>query len=85
MSERTSVGPGQSRPLTRHAALSPHRGRGHPHGGLLCGRTPHGHAAQGLLAALYLGIQGMQVRVPTAPFYKNGVPLAECSGRRGTA
>lgn len=49
-------------PLTRHPALLPRSGRRHRHGGLLCRRTSDGHATQGLLAALHLGIQGVQVR-----------------------
>lgn len=45
---------------------SPHSGCRRPHGGLLCGWTPDGHSAQGLLTAICPRIQGMQVQLSLA-------------------
>lgn len=62
-------------PVTRFSSL--HSWRGGPHGGLLYRWTSDGHSAQGLLPALHLGIQGMQVRLPVAAAFPE-----ECSSRQ---
>lgn len=61
---------------------SPRSRRRRPHGGLLCGRAPDGHAAPGLLAALCLGVPAVQVRLRGAAPGR-GCPLRGKSGRKG--
>lgn len=64
-------------PVTLFSSL--HSGRRRLHGGLLCRWTSNGHRAQGLLAALRLGIQGMQVCLPA--LHQKSAPLDK--SRRG--
>ena len=67
-------------PVTPFSSL--HGRRRRPHGGLLCRWTSNGHSAQGLLTAIRLGIQGMQVCLPVLLFYQNSVLLNKSRGER---
>lgn len=46
-------------------------------GSLLCRRKSNGHSAQGLLTALHLGIQRMQVCLSVATVWPEHIPLKE--------
>lgn len=79
----TRAGRAGRRPSPVTPFFSLHRGCRRPHGGLLCRRTSHGHSAQGLLTAIRLELQGMQVRLPVATAAPGWRALGGNAGRKG--
>lgn len=80
----TRAGRAGRRPSPVTPFFSLHRGCRRPHGGLLCRRTSHGHSAQGLLTAIHLELQGMQVRLSVATAAPGWRAMGETRGGRGS-
>lgn len=80
----TRAGRAGCRPSPVTPFFSLHRGCRRPHGGLLCRRTSHGHSAQGLLTAIHLELQGMQVRSSVATAAPGWRAMGETRGGRGS-
>lgn len=79
----TRAGRAGRRPSPVTPFFSLHRGCRRPHGGLLCRRTSHGHSAQGLLTAIHLELQGMQVRLSVATAAPGWRAMGGNAGRKG--